>query len=155
MKKILILLMLLAAVALTPATAAAAGPSVANGGGRGTVDGVTPFSQFGFGVTVHADGTVRGHFNCLMAGSSRFEPFNMMAMRGRVTSAVITEDAATFRGVGTVHFGNQGKVEDQRFEVRITEGGPQVGTLDLDILGPVVVLDVPPERVLTGHITIH
>jgi len=155
MKKILILLMLLAAVALTPATAAAAGPTVANGGGRGTLDGVTPFSQFGFGVTVHADGTVGGHFNCLMAGSSRLEPFNMMAMRGRVTSAVITEDAATFRGVGTVHFGNQGKSEDQKFEVRITEGGPQVGTLDLDILGPDIVLDVPPERVLTGDITIH
>jgi hypothetical protein len=51
-----------AACALVPATAAA-DPAVASGGGRGTVDGTRPFSQFGFSITRFADGSVQGSFN--------------------------------------------------------------------------------------------
>src|SRR5207247_1005500 len=61
-----------AACALVPATAAA-DPTVASGGGRGTVDGTHPFSQFGFGVTRFADGSVCGNVNCLLAGSASTE----------------------------------------------------------------------------------
>jgi hypothetical protein len=55
----------------------------ANGGGRGTVDGTNAFSDFGFGVTV-SDNGVQGHFDCLMAGSSQFPGFTLMAVRGQV-----------------------------------------------------------------------
>ncbi len=50
----------LAALLVPAPSAPAAAPASANGGGPGTVDGTTPFSQFGFGVTRAADGTVRG-----------------------------------------------------------------------------------------------
>src|SRR5919198_3681236 len=98
---------LVATCALVPA-ASAAGPTVANGGGRGTVDGVHAFSQFGFNVTRSADGSVAGHFNCLMAGSSQFPGFTLMAVRGQVTSATISESesAASFDGVGMFQTGN-------------------------------------------------
>ena len=67
------LAVLVAACALVP-VASAAGPAVVNGGGRGTAEG-RAFSQFGFNVTRSADGSVQGHFNCLMAGSSQFPGF--------------------------------------------------------------------------------
>src|SRR5213076_2726415 len=91
------LAVLLAACALVP-VASAAGPAVVTGGGRGTAEGRT-FSQFGFNVTRSADGSVEGHFNCLMAGSSQFPGFTLMAVRGQVTSATISAGEATFDGV--------------------------------------------------------
>jgi hypothetical protein len=138
------------AVALVP-TASAAGPMVANGGGRGTVDGVHAFSQFGFNVT-SADGSVRGHFNCLMAGSSQFPGFTLMAVRGQVTSATIGESTASFDGVGMFQTGNQGK-SPATFHVEVTAGGPGVGTLHLTLLSP-MVFDLPTEYVLNGEISI-
>jgi hypothetical protein len=99
---------LVAACALVPA-AAAAGPTIANGGGRGTIDGGSPFSQFGFSVTRSADGSVQGNFNCLMAGASQFPGFTLMAVRGQVTSAAISGNTASFDGVGMFQTGNQGK----------------------------------------------
>src|SRR5919198_3643079 len=101
--KRLILLSLLAAAAFAPSALA----GTAQGGGRGTVDGTTPFSDFGFGVTVDEQG-VQGHFNCLMAGSSQFPGFTLMAVRGQVTSATISgsESAASFDGVGMFQTGN-------------------------------------------------
>ena len=137
---------------VTPATAAN-GLVHVNGGGRGTVDGVNAFSQFGFQVSQAADGTVRGHFNCLMAGSSRFDPFTLMAVRGEVTSLAISGDTATFEGSGMLQTGNQGK-SPATFRVVVTEGGPGGGTLQLTastILGLVVL---PTEEVLTGHISV-
>jgi hypothetical protein len=47
MKRLLTLL--LAVVVLAPSQAVGADSVHVNGGGRGTVDGVTHFSQFGFG----------------------------------------------------------------------------------------------------------
>ena len=117
----------------------------------GTVDGSTPFSDFGFGVTVGSSGA-RGHFNCLMAGSSQFPDFTLMAVRGEVTDAVITATAASFDGVGMFQTGNQGK-SAATFHVEVTEGGPGVGTLRLTLLTP-FFFALPTERVLVGQISI-
>jgi hypothetical protein len=142
---------LVAACALVPA-AAAGGPAVANGGGRGTTDGVQPFSQFGFNVTRSANGSAQGHFNCLMAGSSQFPGFTLMAVRGQVTSADIRGNAASFDGVGMFQTGNQGK-SDATFHVEVTAGGPGVGTLHLTLLTP-FFFDLPTEHVLNGQISV-
>ena len=143
---------LVAACALVPA-AAAAGPTIANGGGRGTVDGGTPFSQFGFSVTRSADGSVQGNFNCLMAGASQVPGFTLMAVRGQVTSAAISGSTASFDGVGMFQTGNQGK-SPATFHVEVTAGGPGVGTLQLTLLTPFVFV-LPTEHVLNGQISIH
>src|ERR671918_2683510 len=151
MRRLLPVLVVLLAV--LPSAAAATAPENVNGGGRGTVDGVTPFSQFGFHVSKAADGEVRGHFNCLMAGSSRFPPFTLMAVRGQVTSLSVSGNSATFEGAGMLQTGNQGKSR-ATFRVVVTEGGPGGGTLQLTastILGLVVL---PTEDVLTGHISV-
>ena len=131
----------------------AAGPHVVNGGGHGTVDGTTPFSQFGFGITKGADGSVNGSFNCLMAGVSQFPGFTLMAVRGQVTKAVIGAGTASFDGVGMFQTGNQGK-SAATFHAEVTAGGPGVGTLRLTLLTP-LFFPLPTEHVLNGHITIH
>jgi hypothetical protein len=147
MKKLGILVAL-AALAFPSAAFAA----TANGGGRGTRDGTKPFSDFGFGITVGDDG-VRGHFNCLMAGSSQFPPFTLMAVRGEVTQATIAGNAASFDGVGMLQTGNQGK-SPATFHVEVTGGGPGIGTLTLTLLTP-FVFPLPTEHVLNGQIVIH
>ena len=151
MKRLFILsatLLLLATLFVSPA--AAGGPRVANGGGRGTVDGTSPFSQFGFAVTRSADGWVQGQFNCLMAGASEFPGFDLMAVRGEVTDAVFAGDAVTFEGAGMFQTGNLGK-SSATFRVVVTEGGPGVGTLQLTLLTPFVFV-LPTEYVLDGQI---
>src|SRR5437762_6958592 len=144
--KRLVLLSLLVAAAFAPSALA----GTAQGGGRGTVDGATPFSDFGFGVTVDELG-VQGHFNCLMAGSSQFPGFTLMAVRGQVTNAVITGTAASFDGTGMFQTGNQGK-SPATFHVEVTAGGPGVGTLQLTLLTPFVFV-LPTEHVLVGQIS--
>lgn len=152
MRRLLPVFVVLLAV-LPPAAAATASEKV-NGGGRGTIDGATPFSQFGFQVSKAANGDVRGHFNCLMAGSSRFAPFTLMAVRGQVTSLSVSGNTATFEGAGMLQTGNLGK-SPATFRVVVTEGGPGVGTLQLTAfttpLGEVVL---PTEDVLNGHIVV-
>src|SRR5919109_2066329 len=117
----LLLTFVVATLVLAPA-ALGAGPRVANGGGHGTVDGTTPFSQFGFGVSKGDDGSVQGSFNCLMAGASEFPGFTLMAVRGQVTRAVIGDGAASFDGIGMFQTGNQGK-SPATFHAEVTEGG--------------------------------
>lgn len=154
MKRLFILsaaLLLSAFLSVPPA--AAGGPTVANGGGRGTVDGTNAFSQFGFAVTRSADGWVHGQFNCLMAGASEFPGFDLMAVRGQVTTVAVSGSTATFEGAGMFQTGNQGK-EPATFRVVVTEGGPGVGTLHLTLLTP-FLFDLPTEIVLNGAITIH
>ena len=141
---------LLAAVVMIAPTAGATTSVAVNGGGRGTVDGVAPFSQFGFDVTRHADGSVTGHFNCVMAGASEFPGFDLMAVRGQVTDAVFTPGAVTFDGAGMFQTGNLGK-SSATFQVTVTEGGPGVGTLQLTLLTPMVSA-MPTEHVLNGQI---
>jgi hypothetical protein len=145
------LAVLAAACVLVPG-AAVAGPAVANGGGHGT-DGIRPFSQFGFGVTRSVDGSVQGHFNCLMAGATQFPGFTLMAVRGQVTSGTIGSGSASFDGAGMLQTGNQGKFP-ATFHVDVTAGGPGVGTLHLTLLTP-FFFDLPIEQVMDGQISIH
>jgi hypothetical protein len=148
---------LIAVVALAASgEASAASPSpIANGGGRGSVDGVTPFSQFGFGVRFGAAGAASGSFNCLMAGSSAFPGFEpLMKVSGSVTggSVDVAAGTASFTGSGTLNLGPSGRM-DALFLVSVREGGPGVGKLHLTVLAP--FFPVPEETVLTGQISIH
>jgi hypothetical protein len=131
----------------------AASPS-ATGGGRGTVDGVTPFSQFGFGVHFGTAGAASGQFNCLMAGASAFPGFEpLMKVSGSVTGgSVYAAGTASFTGSGTLNLGPSGRMPAV-FSVTIREGGPGVGKLHLTVLVP--FFPVPEETVLNGQITIH
>lgn len=147
----LFLVLVLVAATLPPAAVGNA-PTSVNGGGRGTVDGVHAFSQFGFEVSKAADGSVRGRFNCLMAGSSQFPGFTLMAVRGQVSSLSISGDTATFEGSGMFQTGNQGK-SAATFRVVVSDGGPGVGTLQLTLLTPFLFV-LPTERVLAGHIAV-
>lgn len=147
---------LLGAVVILAATAeaSAASPS-ATGGGRGTVDGVTAFSQFGFGVQFGPGGAATGSFNCLMAGSSAFPGFEpLMKVSGRVTggSVDVAARTASFTGSGTLNLGPSGH-QDAVFLVSVREGGPGVGKLHLTVLAP--FFPVPEETVLKGEISLH
>jgi hypothetical protein len=147
---------IIAVVALAASgEAAAASSPIANGGGRGSVDGVTPFSQFGFGVRFGAAGAASGSFNCLMAGSSAFPGFEpLMKVSGSVTggSVDVAAGTASFTGSGTLNLGPSGRM-DALFLVSVREGGPGVGKLHLTVLAP--FFPVPEETVLTGQISIH
>ena len=149
MKRLIVIAVLVGAAAIVPTSLAA----TVNGGGRGTVDGATPFSQFGFGVTKAADGSVTGSFNCLMAGASQFPPFTLMAVRGQVTNAAIGTAGASFDGAGMLQTGPDGKFP-ATFHVDVTAGGPGVGTFHLVLLTPFVFV-LPVEHVLNGRITVH
>src|SRR5919198_2235073 len=149
----LLLTFAVAALAFAPSSLAA-GPSVVNGGGHGTVDGTTAFSQFGFGVTKGDDGAVRGSFNCLMAGSSQFPGFTLMAVRGQVTNAVIGPSSATLDGVGMFLAPGVMDKSAATFHAVVTPGGPGVGTLRLTLLTP-FLFPLPTEHVLNGQISIH
>jgi hypothetical protein len=154
MRRVLILAAaMLAALVMIAPTAEAATSAGVSGGGRGTVDGATPFSQFGLEVTRHADGSVTGNFNCLMAGASEFPGFDLMAVRGAVTDAVFAADAVTFEGTGMFQTGNLGK-SSATFRVVVTEGGPGVGTLQLTLLTPFEFV-LPTEHVFDGQIDMH
>jgi len=152
MKRLLTLLILV--VTIVPAHAVAAGSTQVNGGGRGTVDGgVTPFSQFGFGVSI-AGGSAQGHFTCLMAGSSVFTGFEpLMMVNGEVTSgsADVTAGTARFFGSGMLNLGPSGTMPAV-FRVDVTEGGAGVGTLTLSVLN--LSFFLPTETVMHGRITI-
>src|SRR2546429_9859834 len=128
---------LLAAWALVvPAASWAAGPVAATGGGRGTVDGVHAFSDFGFSVMRSTDGFVAGHFNCLMAGSSQFPGFTLMAVRGQVTHATMGAGSASFDGVGMFLAPGVFDKSAATFHVEVTAGGAGGGAPDPTVLTP-------------------
>ena len=146
---------LLAVGVLAPGTVAAGSTSIANGGGNGTFDGVNSGSHFGFGVLYGA--SVRGHFECNMAGNAAFDGLHVMAVEGTVTSGTVSVaiGTATFAGTATLHVDN-GK-STIGFEVEIHEGGPLAGWLHLTVLGSPFgpVFTFPLEHVLTGQISVH
>jgi hypothetical protein len=147
--------LLVAGLALAASGPASAESPVANGGGRGTIDGVTPFSQFGFAVRFDGAGAASGSFNCLMAGSSAFPGFEpLMKVSGSVTRGTLDAAAGTgsFTGSGTLNLGPSGRME-ALFLVSVSKGGPGVGKLHLTVLAP--FFPVPEETVLTGQISIH
>ena len=157
MKRLLTLL--LAVVALAPSQAVGADSVHVTGGGRGTVDGVTPFSQFGFGVSIAPGGSAQGHFTCLMAGSSVFPGFEpLMKVDGKVSSgsASLAAGTAEFSGSGTLNLGPSGKFPAV-FQVDVKEGGPGSGRLTLTVLSPRLgpaPVTLPLETVMHGRITI-
>lgn len=155
-----LLTVLLAGIALMPSHAVAASSTQVTGGGRGTVDGATAFSQFGFGISIAPGGSAQGHFNCLMAGSSlfpdpQFQP--LMKVDGQVNSGVPGTGTAVFFGSGTLNLGPSGTFPAE-FSVVVTEGGPGTGTLTLTVLSPRLgpaPVTLPTETVMHGGITIH
>jgi hypothetical protein len=152
MKRLLILLLLV--VILVPSHAVAAGSTQVTGGGRGTLDGVEPFSQFGLDVSMSPGGSAQGHFNCLMAGSAVFPGFEpLMKVDGEVSSgsADVGAGTAQFFGSGTLNLGPSGTMPAV-FQVDVTEGGAGVGTLKLSVLN--LGFFLPTETVLRGRITI-
>ena len=156
MKRCLTALCVLLAVGVLAPRAFAAGPTaIAAGGGNGTFDGVNPGSHFGFNVIYGA--SVRGHFECNMAGNAPFDGLHLMAVEGTVTSgtANVVTRTATFAGTATLHVDNAKSTIG--FEVEIHEGGPLAGSLHLTVLGSPLgpVFTFPLEHVLTGQISVH
>jgi hypothetical protein len=156
MKRFLTALGLVAAVGtFVPASLAAAPAAVANGGGNGTFDGVTAGSHFGFGVVFGS--SMRGHFECNMAGNAAFDDLKLMAVEGQIEAgaANTVAGAAWFSGPGTLHIDNEKTAVN--FYVTVTEGGPGVGKLQLTVTtrtgAPVAAF--PPETVMTGQISVH
>src|SRR5256885_16916744 len=152
MKRLVVALaVLLAACALVPAASSAAGPVAATGGGRGTVDGVHAFSDFGFSLMRSSEGVVEGHFNCLMAGSSQFPGFTLMAVRGQVTHATMGASSASFDGVGMFLAPGVFDKSAATFHVEVTAGGPGGGRPPLTFRTP-GFFDLPVEHVPAGRI---
>jgi hypothetical protein len=153
MKRLVLVLSLVVACVLVPASGAAL-VGVASGGGNGTFDGVTAGSHFGFGVVYGP--SVSGHFECNMAGNAPFGGLHLMAVEGQVTagSLDLAAGTASFSGPGTLH------VDAQKtpviFYVTVRAGGPGVGTLQLTVTtrtgGPVAAFK--PETVMNGQISI-
>jgi hypothetical protein len=162
---ITVVLLLVATGALAPSSVAG-GPTVVNGGGTGSLNatGTPPFSQFGIGIRFLGGGAAAGDFNCLMAGRSAFAGFQLMAVRGSVSTGTVTSTTASFSGAGTLLYNFTGgdartQKADVTFSVNVAEGGPGVGTLELTVIGvpfvPGGVAAFPPEFVASGQITIH
>ncbi|MGH3134607.1 MAG: hypothetical protein ACRDNY_12870 [Gaiellaceae bacterium] len=164
-------LVLLAGVGLVPPAALADRATVVNGGGTGTfgadldADGDVDGSHFGLGITIRADGSVRGHFECLMAGNADILGLPLMAVEGNVTAASVSESTALVSGVATVNLGSSGRFRDVPFSVVLTPGGPGAGTLELTVVGAFDGVpgdtvpgngdyDLPTETVSAGHISI-
>jgi hypothetical protein len=160
-------------ITLSPRPAAAQGNTRVTGGGTGTfgsdLDGDEDIdgSQFGIGVTIRADGSAQGHFLCLMAGRSDILGLSLMAVQGQVTEGSDNADGSvTFSGSGTVNLGNGQIFAGVPFTVTVTAGDPDVGTLQLTVIGafdgvPGDTLtgngnyDLPIETVRSGRIEIH
>lgn len=170
--KLVVVIAAVVVVALLPGLAAAQGSTHVTGGGTGTFgadldgDGDIDGSQFSIGARVLADGSVRGHFLCLMAGRSDFLGLRLMAVEGKVTGGSISGSSATLTGTATVNLGNGKIFRDVPFEVTVTEGGPGVGTIKLTVIGAFDGVpgdtapgngnyDLPVETVASGQIAVH
>lgn len=144
----------LVAVLAGPVPVAAQAPTHVSGGG--TAVGPDTSSQFGMNVTLAADGSVSGHFNCVMAGRSAMPGLSDMTVRGTVTSASITSSTATFSGTGSLNMksaqSSQRETMTVTYTVTVTSGGAGVGTLALAV--PAAAFSMS-ETVARGQISIH
>jgi len=160
-----------AAIFLWVGPAGAAQPSSANGGGTGTFnadldgDGDIDGTHFGFSVVLTPKGLVNGHFTCQMAGNMDFLGLKLMLVEGQPSSAFFAPTSVIFGGTADVIFEPGGVFAGIPFTVTVTAGGPEVGTLQLTLIG---VFDgvtgdtmpgdnnysLPIETVLTGNISI-
>src|SRR5215218_10202043 len=101
MRRLLVLLALLAILVL-PASPALGQPVVhVTGGGAGTFsqdldgDGDIDGSRFGIGVVIAEAGMAAGHFECLMAGASDILGLPLMAVEAKVTAGSADPRAGT------------------------------------------------------------
>jgi hypothetical protein len=170
-----LVIVLAAAVVATLATpvADADGPVVVSGGGTGTfaadldpgIDPDVDGSHFGLGAVF--GGSVRGHFECLMAGNTDILGLPLMAVEGKVTGGWADSAAGTamFTGLATVNLGKGVAFRGVPFEVALSAGGPGVGQLQLTVIGAFDGVpgdtapgngnyDLPVETVATGQIRI-
>ena len=173
MRRLLIVLATMAAAALAAPIATADRPVVVSGGGTGTFaadldgDGDIDGSHFGLGV-VFSGGSMRGHFECQMAGNADFLGLRLMAVEGKVTDGWVNAAAGTamLEGVATVNLATEGAVRGIPFRVLLTAGGPGTGQLQLTVIGAFARVpgdtdltngnyDLPVETVATGQIKIH
>jgi hypothetical protein len=116
--------------------------TVITGGGTGTfnadldgdedVDG----SYFWIEVAISKDGSAQGHFMCLMAGPFDFLDLPLMLVEGPVNTGEVNSDKSiVFSGVGNVNLGNGKSFRNVPFEVTVTPGGPEVGSITLTVFG--------------------
>ena len=129
-----------------------------NGGGTGLFiePSITPTDQglttnFGFGVTIYADGSAKGHFTCLIPG--------IVVVDGDYLAGSYDEETgvATASGVGILYFPTFDPIPVE-FTNTFTDGGPGVGVLTLSETSgyfPSYPTDVDTEVVIKGNITIH
>ena len=172
MRRLLISLVAVAVTALYAPIATADRPVVVSGGGTGTFaadldgDGDIDGSHFGLGV-VFSGGSMRGHFECQMAGNADFLGLRLMAVEGKVTDGWVNAAAGTamLEGVATVNLATEGAVRGIPFRVLLTAGGPGRGQLQLTVIGAFAGVpgdadltngnyDLPVETVATGQITV-
>jgi hypothetical protein len=168
-------LVVIAAVALATLFGPAAGagePIVVSGGGTGTfaadvdADGDIDGSHFGLGATVRA-GSLRGHFECQMAGNADFLGLKLMAVEGRVAGGWASSESGTalLSGNATVNLANGVIFRDVPYQVQLWAGGPGAGRLKLTVIGAFDGVagdtlpgngnyDLPTETVATGRITV-
>jgi len=159
----------------------ASSKTTVTGGGEGTFgpdldgDGDIDGSYFAVAVTLHhvddrsKNPSVEGHFVCAMWGNTDILGLPLMAVEGPVTNASsdLTKRAVTLRGVGTVDLGTgpSGFFTDVPYEVKVGEGGPGVGSIQLTVIGVFdgvpgdttpgnANYDLPVETVFSGGIRI-
>ena len=156
MRRLIFLFMvtLLMAIGASPLPTDAAAPTHVDGGGTAT--GLDTSSQFGMDIILAGDGSVSGHFNCVMAGRSAMPGLSDMTVRGSVTSASITSGTITFGGTGILNMksAQSGNRETMivAYSVTVTPGGPGVGTVALSV--PAASFSMS-EIVTSGQISIH
>jgi hypothetical protein len=174
MKRLLVLLALLAMV-LLPASPAL-GQSVVHvtGGGAGTFaqdldgDGDIDGSRFGIGVVIDEGGVATGHFECLMAGASDILGLPLMAVEAKVTAGSADPQAGTafFGGVARVNLANGTIFRDVPIQVAVTAGAAGTATMQLTVIGAFDGVpgdqipsngnyDLPTETVEHGRIDVH
>lgn len=170
MRGLLAVLAVVAVAALAAPVAVADSSLHVNGGGQGTFgrdldgDGDIDGSHFGIGV-VFSGGSVRGHFECLMAGNADILGLPLMAVQGTVMTGSASAGAVTIGGTATVNLGNGTMFKNVPFQVVLHSGGPGVGQLQLTVIGAFDGVpgdtttgngnyDLPPETVATGQISI-
>jgi len=173
MRRLGALFAVVATAALLAPIATADGPVVVSGGGTGTFaadldgDGDIDGSHFGLGV-VFSGGSMRGHFECQMAGNADILGLPLMAVEGGVSDgwANPATRSALVAGRATVNLGNGIVFRNVRYEVRLDAGGPGIGHLKLTVIGAFDGVpgdtiagngnyDLPVETVATGQIKIH
>lgn len=158
-------------VCSTPTRAAA--PRMVTGGGTGTFnadldgDGDIDGSHFGFAAIEGRGASDRGHFMCQMAGNADFLGLKLMLVEGHISTVSFDADGSvTFSGSGSVNLADGTVFRGLDFNVSVTPGGPDVGTLQLTVIGAFDGVpgdtqpgdgnySLPVETVETGLISIH